>query len=190
MKLKIAFAAGAAMAAMANAAWGRAAELPERLFGIDIASLNSTGQWVNVEHKDWKRMKVVRDASGKLECIILRSRDLSQQWAEAVREAVLLENLHELPTVGRNSTCFSMDVQASMVYLLAATLAGRFGIHRIASQDGRIVYFHGIGGFGRRVELPPELMGDTGVMYRGSLVDKNAAIPNALGIAVKGKKNV
>lgn len=38
----------------------------------------------------------------------------------------------------------------SMIYLLTATLVGRFGVHRITSQGGRIAYFHGIGGFGRR----------------------------------------
>ena len=72
--------AGAVMAVMTNAAWGRPAELPEWLFGIDVASLNSTGQWVNVKHKDWNLVKVVRGASGRAECIVLRSRDLSQEW--------------------------------------------------------------------------------------------------------------
>lgn len=78
----------------------------------------------------------------------------------------------------------------AVVYLLTAMLVGRFGVHRIASQDGRIAYFHGISGFGRRVELPTESMGDIGVTYRGSLIDNSAAIPNAIAIAVTGKNKV
>ena len=74
------------------------------------------------------------------------------------------------------------------VYLVASAIVGRFGIHRIVSQGGRIAYFHGIGGFGRRVELPLESIEAVGVMYRGSLFDSNAAIPKAIGIVVKGEK--
>ena len=115
-------------AVVANVAWGRAAELPEELFGIEVASLNSTGQWVNVEHKDWKRAKVVRSASGKAEKLVLRSRDLSQEWSEAAREEFLVENLSELPIVGRNCTCFSMDSHDPMRTIWAANsgLAGEF----------------------------------------------------------------
>lgn len=91
-------------AVVANVAWGRAAELPEELFGIEVASLNSTGQWVNVKHKDWKWARVVRGASGRAECIVLRSRDLSQEWDSKSREELIRDCQSELPAVRAKGT--------------------------------------------------------------------------------------
>ena len=139
LAIAIAIMARHGEAVVANVAWGRAAELPEQLFGIEVASLNSTGQWVNVEHKDWKRAKVVRSASGKAEKLVLRSRDLSQEWSEAAREELLVENLSELPKVGRNCTCFSMDAHGPMrkSWFANSGLAGEFRFKEC--EDGQKV---------------------------------------------------
>ena len=94
---------------------------------------------MNVEHKDWKRAKVVRSASGKAEKLVLRSRDLSQEWSEAAREEFLLENLSELPKVGRNCTCFSMDAHGPMrkSWFANSGLAGEFRFKEC--EDGQKV---------------------------------------------------
>ena len=76
---------------------------------------------------------------------------------------------------------------AAPVYLVASVIVGRFGVHRITERDGRIIYFHGIGIFGRRMELPLDSIGDAVVIYRGSILDQNASIPSAFAICVNGK---
>lgn len=83
-----------------------------------------------------------------------------------------------------------MLLAAAPVYFIASAIVGRFGVHRITARGGRLFYFHGIGRFGRRVELPFDAIGDVGVMYRSSLINDNVAIPNAFGIVVKGEKGV
>ena len=79
---------------------------------------------------------------------------------------------------------------AAPVYFAVSALVGRFGVHRITARDGRITYFHGIGKFGWRWELPLDSIGDVGVIYRGSLLDINAPIPNAFGICIKGERKI
>ena len=74
------------------------------------------------------------------------------------------------------------------VYLVASAIVGRFGVHRVTAKGGHLVYFHGMGRFGRREELPLESIDAVGVMYRGSLLDSKATIPNSIGIVVKGEK--
>ena len=84
-----------------------------------------------------------------------------------------------------------MLLAAAPVYFIASVIVGRFGVHRITARGGRLFYFHGIGRFGRRVELPLDAIGDVGVICRSSLINGIAAtIPNALGIVVKGEKGV
>ena len=77
---------------------------------------------------------------------------------------------------------------AAPVYLVASAIVGRFGVHRVTAQNGYLAYFHGIGRFGRHVELPMDAVDGFGVMYRGSLIDSSAVIPKAIGIGVKDKK--
>ena len=77
---------------------------------------------------------------------------------------------------------------AAPVYLVASAIVGRFGVHRVTAQNGHLAYFHGIGRFGRHVELPMDAVDGFGVMYRGSLIDSSAVIPKAIGIGVKGDK--
>ena len=76
------------------------------------------------------------------------------------------------------------------VWLVASAIVGRFGVHRITAQDGWLTYFHGIGKLGRRWGLPLDLIGDVGVTHRGSLLDRNASIPNAFVICVKGERKM
>ena len=76
------------------------------------------------------------------------------------------------------------------VYFAVSAIVGRFGFHRITAQDGQISYFHGIGKFGWRCELPLDSIGDVGITYRGSHLDKQASIPNALGICIKGERKL
>ncbi len=77
---------------------------------------------------------------------------------------------------------------AAPVYLVASAIVGRFGVHRITAKDGRLAYFHGIGRFGRHVDLPMASVDGFGVMYRGSFFDSSAVIPKAIGIGVKDEK--
>lgn len=79
-------------------------------------------------------------------------------------------------------------LSAAPVYLVVSAIVGRFGVHRITKRDGNIVYFHGIGRLGRRMEVPIDSIDDVGVMCRGSILDQNASIPNAVVICVKGEK--
>ena len=79
---------------------------------------------------------------------------------------------------------------AAPVYLVASAIVGRFGVHRITAKDGRLAYFHGIGRFGRHVDLPMASVDGFGVMYRGSFFDSNAAFPKAIGIGVKDEKKM
>lgn len=79
-------------------------------------------------------------------------------------------------------------VAAAPVYFVGAAIVGRFGVHRITAEGGKVAYFHGIGKIGRRVELRMDSVDGFGVMYRGSVIDNNAAIPKAIGIVGKGKK--
>lgn len=81
-------------------------------------------------------------------------------------------------------------VAAAPVYLVGAAIVGRFGVHRITAQDGKIVYFHGIGKFGRRWELPIDSIGDAVVTYRSSPIDRNALIPSSFAISVKGERKI
>ena len=74
------------------------------------------------------------------------------------------------------------------MYLVASAIVGRFGVYRVTAKGGHLAYFHGIGRFGRRVELPLESIDAVGVMYRGSLLDSKATIPNSIGFVVKGEK--
>ena len=77
---------------------------------------------------------------------------------------------------------------AAPLYLVASAIVGRFGVYRVTAKGGHLAYFHGIGRFGRRVELPLESIDAVGVMYRGSLLDSKATIPNSIGFVVKGEK--
>lgn len=79
---------------------------------------------------------------------------------------------------------------AAPVYLVASAIVGRFGVHRITAQDGRLAYFHGIGKLGWRREVPLDSIGDVGVTYRGSIIDNSASIPSAFGICVKGERQI
>ena len=76
------------------------------------------------------------------------------------------------------------------VYFIASAIVGRFGVHRIIAQGGRLTYFHGIGKFGRCLELPLDSISDVGIKYRGSIIDNNAVIPSAFGICVKGERQI
>ena len=77
---------------------------------------------------------------------------------------------------------------AAPVYLVASAIVGRFGVHRITAKDGRLAYFHGIGRFGRHVDLPMDSVDGFGVMCRSSFFDSSAVIPKAIGIGVKDEK--
>ena len=79
---------------------------------------------------------------------------------------------------------------AAPVYLVASAIVGRFGVHRVTAQNGHLAYFHGIGRFGRHVDLPKASVDGFGVMYRGSFFDSNAAFPKAIGIGVKDEKEM
>ena len=63
----------------------RLTELPEWMFGMEIASIGSTGQWVKVTHvkNDWTKVKVVRaggNPTGRIERVAFVSRDISDIW--------------------------------------------------------------------------------------------------------------
>lgn len=81
-------------------------------------------------------------------------------------------------------------VAAAPVYFVGAAIVGRFGVHRITAQGGKVAYFHGIGRLGRWYELPIDSIGDVGVTYRSSFIDQNASIPNAFAIGVKGERKI
>ena len=105
----------------------------------------------------------------------------------AVPLAGLFEKLPE-PWAYIPITILMLVLAAAPVYLVASAIIGRFGVHRVTAKGGRLAYFHGIGRFGRHVELPMDSVDGFGVMYRGSFFDSNAVIPKAIGIGVKGAK--
>ncbi len=76
------------------------------------------------------------------------------------------------------------------VYFIASAIVGRFGVHRIIAQGGRLTYFHGIGKFGRCLELPLDSISDVGIKYRGSIIDNNAVIPSAFLIRIKDERKM
>ena len=79
---------------------------------------------------------------------------------------------------------------AAPVYFIVSAIVGRFGVHRITAQGGRLMYFHGIGKFGRRLELPLNSISDIGIKYRGSIIDNNAVIPSAFLIRIKDERKM
>ena len=81
-------------------------------------------------------------------------------------------------------------VAAAPVYFIGAAIVGRFGVHRITAQGGKVAYFHGIGRLGRWYELPIDSIGDVGVTYRSSFIYQNASIPNAFAIGIKGERKI
>ena len=72
--------------------------------------------------------------------------------------------------------------------------ARHLGSVKIGDSDVAIGYCercnHGIGRFGRHVDLPMASVDGFGVMYRGSFFDSNAAFPKAIGIGVKDEKKM
>ena len=107
----------------------------------------------------------------------------------AVPLARLFEKLPE-PWVYVPVSILLPIVAAAPLYFVGAAIVGRFGVHRITAQDGRLMYFHGIGKFGRHWELPLDSIGDVGVTYRSSLIDRNASIPSAFVICAKGERKI
>ena len=71
---------------------------------------------------------------------------------------------------------------------LLAALLGRFGVHHLACADGRLVYFHGIGRFGRRIVLPLASIEGCTVMFRVACFSTDAQVPHAIGLVVKGER--
>ena len=67
-------------------------------------------------------------------------------------------------------------------------LLGRFGVHHLACADGRLVYFHGIGRFGRRLVLSLASIEECAVMFRVACFSTDAQVPHAIGLVVKGER--
>ena len=77
---------------------------------------------------------------------------------------------------------------AAPVYLMVAAIVGRFGVHRITADDGHLSYYHGIGRWGRNVELPIEAIDGVYLRFHGSFLDTSVSVPTAIGIIVKGER--
>ena len=79
------------------------------------------------------------------------------------------------------------SLTGAFVYIMVVMIVGRFGVHRITAQDGRIAYFHGIGKIGRRFEMPLDSITCSGIEHRSSLFGIKHSLPSAFLIGIKGK---
>lgn len=114
----------------------RTVALPEWMFGMEIASLCSTGQWVNVKHSDWAKVKVVRAddcATGRVEKVVFVSRDLSDIWGDE-------EEMRKFRQRSMTPSFFYCGVGSSTATRYASGSGGKKG--SVRSSSGLAGDFH------------------------------------------------